>query len=163
MNIGPRIGGPLATTLIVAVLATLCAVALAILCLARETETGRTAGGGALAIIYLPLLVPQASFLFGLQLMFLLTGMVASLPAVVFAHLVFVMPYVLLSLSDPWRAYDRRYDAVAAGLGKSRWQTLRAVRMPMLLRAILIAAAVGFAASIGQYLPTILILSLIHI
>ncbi len=157
MNIGPRIGGPLATTLIVAVLATLCAVALAILCLARETETGRTAGGGALAIIYLPLLVPQASFLFGLQLMFLLTGMVASLPAVVFAHLVFVMPYVLLSLSDPWRAYDRRYDAVAAGLGKSRWQTLRAVRMPMLLRAILIAAAVGFAASIGQYLPTILI------
>jgi putative thiamine transport system permease protein len=157
MNVAPRIGGPLATTLLVAVLATLVAVALAILCLARETETGRRGGRGALAIIYLPLLVPQASFLFGLQLMFLLGGVAASLSALVFAHLVFVMPYVFLSLTDPWRAHDRRYDAVAAGLGKSRWRTLLQVRMPMLTRAILIAAAVGFATSIGQYLPTILI------
>jgi putative thiamine transport system permease protein len=156
-NVAPRIGGPLATTLVVAALATVLAVALAILCLAREIETGRTGGGRALAIIYLPLLVPQASFLFGLQLLFLLGGMVASLPALVVAHLVFVMPYVFLSLSDPWRAYDRRYDAVAAGLGKGRWRTLLAVRMPMLTRAILIAAAVGFATSIGQYLPTVLI------
>jgi len=156
-NVAPRIGGPLATTLVVAALATVLAVALAILCLVREIETGRTGGGHALAIIYLPLLVPQASFLFGLQLLFLLGGMVASLPALVVAHLVFVMPYVFLSLSDPWRAYDRRYDAVAAGLGKGRWRTLLAVRMPMLTRAILIAAAVGFATSIGQYLPTLLI------
>jgi putative thiamine transport system permease protein len=157
MNVAPRIGGPLVTTLLVAVLATLVAVALAILCLARETETGRPGGRGALAIIYLPLLVPQASFLFGLQLMFLLGGVAASLPALVFAHLVFVMPYVFLSLTDPWRAHDRRYDAVAAGLGKGRWRTLLQVRMPMLTRAILIAAAVGFATSIGQYLPTVLI------
>jgi putative thiamine transport system permease protein len=35
--------------------------------------------------------------------------------------------------------------------------TLFRVRMPMLLRAILTAAAVGFAVSIGLYLPTLLI------
>ena len=157
MNVAPRIAAPLATTLVVALFATAIAVALAILCLARETETGQSGGQRALAILYLPLLVPQASFLFGLQLLFLLTGAVASLPALVFAHLVFVMPYVFLSLSDPWRAYDRRYDAVAAGLGKSRWATLTRIRLPMLLRAVLVAAAIGFATSIGQYLPTVLV------
>ena len=68
-----------------------------------------------------------------------------------------MLPYVFLSLSDPWRAYDRRYEAVAAGLGKNRLATLLRVRMPMLLRAILTAAAVGFAVSVGQYLPTLLI------
>ena len=101
--------------------------------------------------------MPQAAFLFGLQLLFLLAGLYVSLPALVLAHLVFVMPYVFLSLSDPWRAYDRRYDAVAAGLGKGRLRTLLSVRLPILVRPILVAAAVGFAVSIGQYLPTLLV------
>ncbi|MCO5160952.1 MAG: ABC transporter permease [Mesorhizobium sp.] len=153
----PRIGGPLGVTLAVAAAATTIAVAVAIFCLARESETGRSGGRGALALIYLPLLVPQASFLFGLQLLFLLAGFNASLPALVFAHLVFVLPYVFLSLSDPWRAYDRRYDAIAAGLGKSRLRTLLSIRLPILTRPILVAAAVGFAVSMGQYLPTLLI------
>ena len=153
----PRIGGPLGVTLAVAAAATTIAVAVAIFCLARESETGRSGGRGALALIYLPLLVPQASFLFGLQLLFLLAGFNASLPALVFAHLVFVLPYVFLSLSDPWRAYDRRYDAIAAGLGKSRLRALLSIRLPILTRPILVAAAVGFAVSIGQYLPTLLI------
>ena len=80
-----------------------------------------------------------------------------GLLSLVLAHLVFVLPYVFLSLSDPWRAYDRRYETVAAGLGKGRLTTLLHVRLPMLLGAILTAAAVGFAVSIGQYLPTLLI------
>jgi putative thiamine transport system permease protein len=153
----PRIAAPLAATLIVALAATLIAVVLAVLCLVRELETGRTGGRWALVLIYLPLIVPQVAFLFGLQLLFVYSGTVASLPALVFAHLVFVLPYVFLSLSDPWRAYDRRYDAVAAGLGKSRRTTLLHIRLPMLLPAVLTATAVGFAVSIGQYLPTVLI------
>lgn len=153
----PRIAGPLATTLLVALPSTMIAVLLALLCLIRETETGRTGGRWALFLIYLPLIVPQVTFLFGLQLLFVFSGTVASLPALVLAHLVFVLPYVFLSLSDPWRAYDRRYEAVAAGLGKSRWATLLRVRLPMLMPAVLTAAAVGFAVSIGQYLPTVLI------
>ena len=75
----------------------------------------------------------------------------------VLAHLIFVLPYVFLSLSDPWRAMDHRYEAVAAGLGKRRWRTLLSIRLPMLARPILTAAAVGFAVSVGQYLPTLLI------
>ena len=157
MNIAPRVGGPLATTLIVAVAATAIAVLLAILCLSNEDRTKHPAGRRALALLYLPLIVPQASFLFGLQLLFLLAGWSASLPVLVLAHLVFVMPYVFLSLSDPWHAYDRRYDAIAAGLGKGPARTLLAVRLPMLLRAVLVAAAVGFAVSVGQYLPTLLV------
>ena len=67
------------------------------------------------------------------------------------------MPYVFLSLADPWRAFDRRYERIAAGLGKGRWTTLLRVKLPILSRAVLTAAAVGFAVSIGLYLPTVLI------
>ena len=157
MRAAPRMAGPLVTTCIVAVCATAIAVALAMMCLVREDTTGRRTSRFALPLIYLPLVVPQVAFLFGLQLLFVLSGTVASLPALVFAHVVFVLPYVFLSLSDPWRAFDKRYEAIAAGLGKSRNTTLWRIRAPMLLRAILTAAAVGFAVSIGQYLPTLLV------
>lgn len=153
----PRIGGPLATTLAVAVLSTLIALALTILCLEREHQTGRGRGGGALLMIYLPLIVPQISFMFGLQVLSIWLNVDASFPALVLAHLVFVLPYVFLSLSDPWRAHDRRHDLIAAGLGMSRSRTLIRIRLPMLSRAILTAAAVGFSVSVGQYLPTVLI------
>lgn len=157
LQTAPRIVAPLITTLLVAVLSTLIAICLTILCLMREDQTGRIAGRRALLLLYLPLLVPQVAFLFGLQLLFIISGTVASLSALVLVHLVFVMPYVFLSLSDPWHAFDRRYEEVAHGLGKSRHMTLLRIRLPMLSRAILVAAAVGFAVSVGQYLPTVLI------
>lgn len=150
-----RIAAPLGTTLAVATAATLAATALALLCLAEEDHAGRRRI--ALALVYLPLIVPQVAFLFGLQLLFGLAGAAPGLPALVLAHLVFVMPYVLLSLSDPWRAFDRRYEAVAHGLGHGRTSTLWRVKLPMLVRAVLVAAAVGFAVSVGQYLPTLLV------
>ena len=153
----PRMSGPLATTLAVAGLSTLIALTLTILCLEREYETGRGRGGSALLLIYLPLIVPQISFMFGLQVLSIWLGVDASFSALVLAHLVFVLPYVFLSLSDPWRAHDRRHDLIAAGLGMSRTRTLIAIRLPMLTRAILTAAAVGFSVSVGQYLPTVLI------
>ncbi len=153
----PRVSRPLGTTLAAAALSTLVAIALTLLCLLRERDTGRTGGRKALTFIYLPLIVPQVAFLFGLQFLFLSLGFVASFPGLVLAHLIFVLPYVFLSLSDPWRAFDRRYEAIAAGLGKHRWRTLFAIRLPMLARPILTAAAVGFAVSVGQYLPTLLI------
>jgi len=153
----PRIAAPLGTTLWAGALSTLIALVLTLLCLLRERDTGRTVGKGALALIYLPLVVPQIAFLFGLQFLFLSFDFVARFPALVLAHLVFVLPYVFLSLSDTWRAFDPRYEAIAAGLGKSRWRTLIAIRLPMMVRPILTAAAVGFAVSVAQYLPTLLI------
>jgi putative thiamine transport system permease protein len=152
----PRVAAPMATTLAAALSATAIATLLAVLCLIREDRTGRRQRL-ALAFIYLPLIVPQVAFLFGVQLIFLLGGLMASLPALVFAHLIFVLPYVFLSLSDPWRAFDRRYEAVAHGLGRSRLATLWQIRLPMMLRPLLTAAAVGFAVSVGLYLPTLLV------
>lgn len=153
----PAIGAPLATTVVVGLAATVIATVLVVACLEREIETGRSGGARALFLIYLPLIVPQISFVFGLQVLAVVAGKDGGFVGLVLVHLVFVLPYVFLSLADPWRSFDRRYDVVAAALGQSRRQSLFRVRLPMLLRAILTAAAVGFAVSVGQYLPTVLI------
>ncbi|MGN6549146.1 MAG: ABC transporter permease [Pararhizobium sp.] len=153
----PRIVGPLETTLAVAALAALIAILLTIGCLEREVETGRPAGRGALLVIYMPLIVPQISFVFGLEALAVAAHAEARFATLVLVHLVFILPYVFLSLSDPWRAFDRRYEIAAAALGHARGAVFFRVRLPMLLRAILTALAVGFAVSIGQYLPTVLV------
>jgi putative thiamine transport system permease protein len=62
---------------------------------------------------------------------------------------------VFLSLADPFRALDPRYAAAAAALGACPARIFLAVELPLLARPILVAAAVGFAVSVGQYLPTL--------
>lgn len=153
----PRILDPLLTTLVVGLISTLVAVLLSLGCLERETVTGRTGGERSLLILYLPLIVPQITFVFGLQLLFIGSGSQHRLVALILGHLVFVLPYVYLSLAEPWRALDRRYEIIATALGKARLAVLLSIRLPMLIRPILTAAAVGFAVSVGQYLPTLLI------
>lgn len=101
--------------------------------------------------------MPQIAFVFGLQLLFVGSGSDQRLTALILVHLVFVLPYVFLSLADPWRALDRRYEIIATALGRSRLSVLLSIRLPMLIRPILTALAVGFAVSVGQYLPTVLI------
>jgi putative thiamine transport system permease protein len=149
------LGDPLLTTLIAAGAATLIALALVIGCLEHEYRARIQVTRRALAVIYLPLLVPQIGFLFGVQILLLLTRMDGTWPALIAAHLLFVLPYVFLSLSEPYRALDPRYAQTAACLGRSRLFVFAAIKMPMLLRPLLAAAAVGFAVSVGQYLPTI--------
>lgn len=157
MSALPRLADPLVTTLVIGLASTLIAILLTIGCLERELQTGRTVDDRALAMLYLPLIVPQITFVFGLQLLFIGSGIEHRQLALIFVHLVFVLPYVFLSLADPWRALDRRYEVIATALGRSRLSVLMSIRLPMLIRPILTALAVGFAVSVGQYLPTLLI------
>ncbi len=108
-------------------------------------------------VIYVPLLVPQIAFIGGLSFLFLRLGIDGTLWAVVLVHMVFVYPYVYLTLADPWNAFDTRFLAVARTLGKSVNRVFWTIRLPMLLRPVLASFALGFAVSIAQYLPTLLI------
>jgi putative thiamine transport system permease protein len=65
-----------------------------------------------------------------------------------------VFPYVYLSLVEAYRRLDPRWAQLARSLGASPDRTFAVVRLPLLLAPCLTAAAVGFAVSIGQYLPT---------
>lgn len=151
----PGLAGPAANTLVVGVLATVVAAALVLGCLENESRRARAPGTGALWLLYLPLLVPQIAFLFGAQVLLVRAGADGTLAAVVWSHLVFVLPYVFLSLADPWRALDPRFARTAASLQASPARIFWRIKLPLLARPIAIACAVGFAVSVGQYLPTL--------
>jgi putative thiamine transport system permease protein len=132
------------------------ALILTIMCLENEARRG-VPRASTLGLIYIPLLAPQIAFLTGMASLMTALHLDGNGFGVGLAHLVFVLPYVFLSLAEPWRAYDERFRTTALLLGASPWRALWAVRLPMLTRAVLTAGAVGFAVSVSQYLATLLI------
>lgn len=155
MGASDRLQANLETTCMIACAATAIALLLCLGCLENEARRAHRPRNGALWLLYLPLIVPQVAFLFGLQVALVRLRLDGSLCAVIWTHLVFVLPYVFLSLADPFRALDPRYARSAASLGASPWRIFLEVKLPMLLRPILVAAAVGMAVSVGQYLATV--------
>jgi putative thiamine transport system permease protein len=107
--------------------------------------------------IYIPLLVPQVAFLFGFQVSLIYFKLDGSWLAVLWSHLIFVIPYVFLTLSEPYRNFDDRYMYIAKTLSKRRAKSFLGIKFIMLLRPILYSLAIGFSVSIAQYLPTLFI------
>lgn len=155
MRQGDALAWPAGTSLWVALAASLIAILLVLACLENEQRNRVTPGSRVLWLIYAPLLVPQIGFLFGVQVLFLVVGLNGTGIALVWGHLLFVLPYVFLALADPWRRLDDRYARSARCLGASPDRVFWRIKLPMLLRPALFALAVGFAVSIGEYLPTV--------
>ena len=108
-------------------------------------------------LLFLPLLVPGVAFLYGLvwfQQRFLPDTIFLSL---FIAHLVYVLPYVFISLAVAYRKLDSRYEQVASSLGKTPWQVFTQIKLPLLISPLLVALALGIAISVAQYLPTLLV------
>ena len=107
--------------------------------------------------IYLPLLVPQISFLFGVQIGLSWAGIDGTWPALIYIHMIFILPYVWLVLAPAFAQMDKRHDYVANSLGLSPLRRLFRIHLPLLAMPISAALFIGFAVSIGLYLPTVFV------
>lgn len=107
------------------------------------------------AMLYLPLIVPALPLVAGQYAVLLQAQLDGTAVALVWSHLLWVLPYMVLTLIGAYRAFDARLMTSARALGCSPWRACLTVKWPMLLRPLLAAWAVGFAVSVAQYLPTL--------
>ena len=155
-NAFTQMSTPLVNTLSIGAVSTAFAVFLTLLCLEAEQLSAKPLSHFTSFIIYLPLLVPSIAFLFGLVWLQQLANHQSEFFNVAFAHLLFVLPYVFLSLASSYRRLDSRFAHVAASLGAAPMKVFFQIKLPQLFAPILIAIALGLAISFGQYLPTLL-------
>ena len=141
-------------TAAIALLATAISLVLVLASLENEVRRGQWASRRVLRVLYLPLIVPQVAFMFGLVFGAESLGLKPGFWLVVLGHVIFVLPYVYLSLAESYRRLDPRWVWAARTLGAGADRAFWRVRVPMLLAPILTALAVGAAVSVGQYLPT---------
>jgi putative thiamine transport system permease protein len=106
-------------------------------------------------VLFLPLVLPAVLWVVGLYGVALRWRLEGQWSGLLLAHTLMVLPYVWLSLSPAYRGFDARLHAVSATLGHGRGAFLWRVKWPLLRRSISASAAVGFAVSVAQYLPTL--------
>ncbi|MCX8101925.1 MAG: ABC transporter permease [Geminicoccaceae bacterium] len=146
-----RLAGPFAATAGIALACALLALLAVIAILEAAGRADRVT-----VLLWLPLLVPPIGFVFGLQVLWVLSGLAdRPLLALIWAHLLFVLPYTWLVLRGPWLGLEPRLADAARSLGCGPLAVVRRVRLPLLARSILAALAVGISVSVAQYLVTL--------
>jgi putative thiamine transport system permease protein len=154
-HVATHMGPPLGNSLLLAGVAAAVALALTLACLEHESRTGPRPAHRVLALLYLPLAVPQLSFLPGLQGALVRVGLDGTLAAVAWTHVVFVFPYVMLVLREPYLSLHPAYAGTARVLGRGEAAAFWRVKLPLLRRPIGLAAAIGATVSLALYLPTL--------
>ncbi|MFF7137564.1 ABC transporter permease [Streptomyces sp. NPDC008196] len=138
------------------------AIAVAIGGLAAAALTRRDAGRfvrGFDALLMLPLGVSAVTVGFG----FLISldepplDLRQSWILVPLAQALVGVPFVVRTMLPVLRAVDHRLREAAAVLGASPWRVWREIDLPMVRRALLIAAGFAFAVSLGEFGATVFI------
>ncbi|WP_406333153.1 ABC transporter permease [Streptomyces sp. NBC_00203] len=150
--IGNSLEYALAATAIAVLIGGLAAAAL------TRRNTGRLVRGFD-ALLMLPLGVSAVTVGFG----FLIAldepplDLRSSWILVPLAQALVGVPFVVRTMLPVLRAVDGRLREAAAVLGASPWRVWREVDLPMVRRALLIAAGFAFAVSLGEFGATVFI------
>ncbi len=150
--VGNSLEYALAATAIAVVIGGLAAAALA------RRDAGRWVRGFD-ALLMLPLGVSAVTVGFG----FLIAldepplDLRATWILVPLAQALVGVPFVVRTMLPVLRAVDHRLREAAAVLGASPWRVWREVDLPMVRRALLIAAGFAFAVSLGEFGATVFI------
>jgi putative thiamine transport system permease protein len=143
----------LAASLVIAAAASFVAVGLALVAIELAHLRGRS--GVWQVWIFAPILLPQAGFVPGLQMVLTMTWLEGTWLAMIWMHMLFILPYAWLILAPAAMTLDRRHGRVAASLGAGKWRRYGRVTLPMLAPAIITALFVGISVSVALYLPSL--------
>lgn len=139
---------PLVTTLLLALASSLAGLLAVILWLE---------GGNSRFDLWLtlPLFLPALPLVTGQYQMLLMLGQDGTWSGVIWSHMLWVLPYMLLVARPAWQQFDARLVITARTFGWSPWKILCRIKLPALIRPLLASLAVGFSVSVAQYLPTL--------
>ena len=104
-------------------------------------------------IIFIPLFIPQISFLIGLQSFIILFNFDSFLIPLIIIQLFYVIPYSFIILAPSLREINKDIIRVAASLGKNRFQRLVQIKLPIIMSSFLTSFAIGMLVSFSLYIP----------
>ena len=104
-------------------------------------------------IIFIPLFIPQISFLIGLQSFIILFNFDSFLIPLIIIQLFYVIPYSFIILAPSLREIKKDIIRVAASLGKNRFHRLVQIKLPIIMSSFLTSFAIGMLVSFSLYVP----------
>ena len=141
--------------LLTAVLATVLGT-LAAFGLVRGSFPGR---GVANAVLLSPMIVPVVIVAIGMFAVFASWRLAGSPLALIVAHTVLTLPYVIVNVGASLRTVDRTLEAASMNLGAGPLRTFRYVTLPLILPGVLAGALFAFIVSWDEVVVSIFLSS----
>lgn len=104
------------------------------------------------ALVMAPMTIPGLILGVALLMMFNYLEVTRTLQTVIVGQLVFVVPFVVVTVSSRLRGFDPILEEAARDLGASRWTTYRRVTLPLLAPGIVSGALFAFTLSFDDFL-----------
>lgn len=104
------------------------------------------------ALVLAPMTIPGLILGVALLMMFNYLEVSRSLRTVIIGQLVFVVPFVVVTVSSRLRGFDPILEEAARDLGASRWTTYKRVTLPLLAPGIISGGLFAFTLSFDDFL-----------
>lgn len=137
------------TTVLATVLGTLAALGL--------RQRLPFVGGLLRTLFMLPMVVPAVVLGIGMQILLARLGLANTYAAVIIAHTVLAIPFVIISVAGALAGIDRRVELAAASLGASPATVFRRVTFPLAMPGVLSGAVLAFATSLDEVVLTLFV------
>ena len=151
--------GAAGRSFVVAAMATAVATLLGT-AVAYGTERGRIRHKQLVYVLFLsPLVVPPMILAFGLYTIYAGLGWIGSLAALAAAHVVIVLPFIFVTLSQGIRSIDPAVEFAAGSLGGKPAYVFRRVTFPLLRASVISGALLAFLTSFDELIIALFLTS----
>lgn len=101
-------------------------------------------------LLYIPMVIPELVIGLASLASFTKMGINTGFATLVFAHVTFCIPYVIITLRARIADFDKSIEEAAMDLGANQWRTLKRVTIPMLTPGIIAGAFMSITLSIDD-------------
>lgn len=98
-------------------------------------------------LLYVPIVIPELVIGLASLASFSKMGMTMGFATMVFAHVTFCLPFVIITLRSRIANFDSSIEEAAMDLGANQWHTLKRVTIPMLTPGIISGALLSITLS----------------
>lgn len=147
------------TSLKVALLTTICALALGLPC-AFALVRGKFPGRELLyALFTLPMIVPLVIIAVAVYALFLKLGYTGTLLAFVISHVIVALPFTIISIINSLKLFDQSIEDAAVICGASRLQAIVKVTFPAIRPGMMAGALFAFLVSWDEVVLSVMMAS----
>ncbi len=138
-------------TVIIAIIATIVSTFIGTITAIGLSKSKRIVKEVVLQVNDLPMLNPEIVTAIGLMLFFTSLNIELGFMTLLLSHIIFCIPYVILSIMPKLRLLDNNLSEAAMDLGATPWQALTKVIVPQIKPGIITGALIAFTMSFDDF------------
>lgn len=142
----------LRNSLIISSSTAIFATTLGIFAARASTRYQFPAKGGLIALIMLPLVLPEMIVAMSLLVVLLWIGIPLSIWTIILGHVLLCTPFAVAILSSAFQSLDKSLEEAAYDLGEGPISTFRLIILPLVMPGIISSLLICFTISLDEFI-----------